>query len=459
MDDGRPFSGAALARAVGLSRPTIVAYVGTWARAGLLTRVDDRGLPVPHGTPTAPGTAALWRLAGTAWTPERIARMPAEWGPRRALAWACLQLGADDDLVGACLRRAPAANGDRALWAWYSRAVRAQQHDARRLTRAARAAAARADRPRGCPSDGAVEGVLQRLGELAGGISTPPRTEAGSTAQRGLELPPGNALAREARRGMPRHRTEPSAAQLRRVIETGPARDDTEAASSWADVARAAALVAERDPVAVWRQAVRIAATGHVRHRRRLVLVSASGPLGLGDVVGGYQRAVDRVRADILPNAAAIPVTNAAALACHWWRRELVEGDLRADHVADLIEPTAPTAAAVQGPSSGRAGDQVVDVRPEPLYVPEPEPARRLTAADRLAIRDRVQALTGGRPVERDDLVADQLATGWRRVEVGRPRLGAAVPAARPPTQAQLEEARQTAAAGFPVPERYRPWL
>jgi hypothetical protein len=180
------------------------------------------------------------------------------------------------------------------------------------------------------------------------------------------------------------------------VVEAGLVADVTQAEGSWADVLRAAELVAEDDPVAVWGQLVRIAETGVVRTSAARQRVAGRGELRLADLVGLYCRAVDDARADV-PVAVAAgrrqPVESAASWACGAVRRGLIRGTRAA------VEDETPTQESGSA-SSGAAGDQTV-VSPEPLYVPEPEPERRLTAEERRAIRERVaaQQAEGGDPV------------------------------------------------------------
>ncbi len=318
-----------------------------------------------RGTQTAPGTAARYRLDAS-WTPELVEAMPPDWRPRLELAWASLRLGASDQLVGGCLRRSPAASGDRALWAWYCSTVRSRHSRQRKRARAQRAAAERADRGHLCGAGEVLAGAPMPPAEVAGGNSTPPGTEPSPSAPKGPSgLAPRNALAREARRGKPPQR-QVSGDQLRLVVEAGLVAEVSKAGEWWAELAQVAELVGEADPVAVWGQLVRLA----TRHGQRL-----------GDLVGGYQRAVDRVRRDIVPAAAAAgePVENPAALACYWLRRELAAGDQAPVEPVPAIDAAGPLAEPeLEGPP------------PPGPYVPEPE--RCLTAEERRAIRARVEA-------------------------------------------------------------------
>lgn len=374
--DGKPFSQRRLAAVFGLSRPTVVHYLSVWSRAGLVVRVDDEGRPVAHGTTHPAGTAARWRLE-TRWTPDLVELMPARWRPRLDLAWAALQSGAADELIGSCLRRVPACNGDRVLWAWYGRAVRKHARRARRERAACRRAAELARRLQ----RDQVEGMAATLGPLAefeARNSTPPQTESSPLAPRGpLGLAPGIAQAREARAAPPLRGTEVSAEQLRRIVDARLTQDVTQGEALFAELAAAARRLDEDDPVSLFGALANLA----VRRQWRL-----------DDLVGRYCRAVDQVVVDIggrVRQRERDPVTNPAAFAWRMLRYEA--GDL----------PRPPRRGGPRWPVAAEADveDQVVDVSGRlPLYEPEPEPAPRRRSLDELrAIRARALADRGAR--------------------------------------------------------------
>lgn len=375
--DGRPFGQGGLAAAVGLSRPTVCLYMGIVQRRGLVVRVDDDGRPVAHGTSLPKGTAARYQLDET-WTPELVAAMPADWRPRAALAWACLRLGADDQLVAGCLRRSPASNGDRVLWAWLGRAKRARHGHRRRRERAREAAVVRADRGADFACPAGTDADLQELGYRN---STPPETEPAQAQQVGLlSWAPIEAPRRPARAVRP-PAEDPSWLELDRddvadrLVET-----ITEGVELRAEVYAVAEQLGERRPDAAWRQARNVARRCGVR---------------LAAVVGEFTRAADRTRCDVSARVRAelrAPVACPAAFAWGIARRSFGLGPGRTRHAGRRV----PRPAA--GEWRGDLGDLVVEQPVSevsgrlPLYVPEPEPERRLTPEEMRAIRARKEA-------------------------------------------------------------------
>lgn len=274
--DGRPFSQAGLARAVGLSRPTACHYLAIWVAAGVVERVDDAGAPEQPGAQYYPGKAALYRLAPLAWSEELIALMPPEWREKLALAWAALQAGAPDEFIGSCLRRRPAENGTRALRLWLDRNQRRQEL---RQAREERARIAAQDR---------TERSLRMALELAGWNSTPPETEHRLPPHHGpvgaggaSRLAPRSAHAREARRGKPRSWAEPGAAQDRRDVTDRLVETVTEAEVLRAELSFAADQLGDPSPGDSWRQARNLARSCGKR---------------LSEVVGLYVQAQATVR-------------------------------------------------------------------------------------------------------------------------------------------------------------------
>lgn len=378
--DGRPFGQGAL-QVAGLSRTTNVRYLGIWSRLGLVTRVDDKGRPVPHGTTTPPGEAALWRLE-TAWTPQLVELMPAHWRGRLELAWWALQADVAEELIGRCLRMVPACNGDRILRAELNRAEHHDRRRARRQQRACRQAAERAERGR---QNQEAPGMLRPLSDLAAWNCTPPRTEHSPSAPTGPSGRAPGTRAREARAAEP-PRTGPSADQYRRLVNATLIENDTEGGLLFAELVVASEALGEEDPVSLFGGLANLA----VRRRR-----------SLAELVGCYCRTADQVRVDIadrVRNRDRDPVANPAAFAWRMVRYQL----------GDLPRPPRAGRPSWSRPRADLVGDQV-EAEPsgsEPsrrleLYQPPPEPERRLTVEEMRVIRER--ALAAHRPAAQRD--------------------------------------------------------